>query len=220
MEEEIDLGDLRFIELHWELSAVEKHIELLQRTLPDIIKRECSLILEGGFDSDNEVDSQIVGGLISEWETGFVTRHLTGGVLIAISASYESAIRTLALEVENFRKVPHYDLSPKKEFSGSFPERARQYFETVLGVSLHPVETDWERLAQLYTLRNVMAHENGFLPQARKKQREQIEKWANSTPGLTIEQDYLVISLQFSSEMHQFIKTLLEELITCVKAYS
>jgi hypothetical protein len=163
-------------------------------------------------------DRQIVGELICEWETGFVTRHLTGGTLIAICATYESSILTLKFDVEDFQKLPHDDWSQNKKFRGSFPEGARKYFERVLGVSLHPAGTDWGRLAQLYTLRNAMAHVNGYLPHAKKKPREQIETWANSTPGLSIERDYLVISLQFTA-LNQFIKTLLEELITRVKAH-
>jgi hypothetical protein len=192
-----DRLDLRFAEIPYELLILSEYIKLVERNLPTIVEAEKPRIWQG-LDRD---------------DPGERTRFLTASCLIAVWALYEAAVSQLAAYVRHHREAS-LTLS---DLRGGFLERARKYFDDVLRFDLHPVDTDWRRLGTIAALRHALAHANGRLDDIKPPGRERIEEYVRDDQRLSIEEEYVIVSLEFVRDAHAFIDTLLHDLIERVK---
>jgi hypothetical protein len=207
-----DRLDLRFAEIPYELLILSEYIKLVERNLPTIVEAEKPRIWQG-LDRDDPGERSIGSHLEFELEQGVTTRFLTASCLIAVWALYEAAVSQLAAYVRHHREAS-LTLS---DLRGGFLERARKYFDDVLRFDLHPVDTDWRRLGTIAALRHALAHANGRLDDIKPPGRERIEEYVRDDQRLSIEEEYVIVSLEFVRDAHAFIDTLLHDLIERVK---
>ena len=131
----------RDYEICFNVFALEEYIKILEVELPHIIERERQRIWKGVVRDDKQ-QCYYAENAELELDQGVAIRHLTDAALVAIWATYEAAVKRTAKRFQRARKLER-GLSDRK---GSFPTKARDYFESVLHFELHPPATDWTRL--------------------------------------------------------------------------
>jgi hypothetical protein len=205
--------DLRFVEVGYELMMLSEYVALLETNLPTIIEAEKKRIW---LDLDREDDADRSSGyhLEQRLEEGVTTRFLTAAAVTGTWAIYEATVAKMASHIQRSKEVS----LRMSHLKGNFLQRARRYFDDVLKLDLHPIDTDWSRLERLGNLRNVLAHANGRLWDVPEDDRRRATSWVASTPGLTIvDEEYLIVSLAFARESLSFVDDLLRELVERVR---
>lgn len=206
--------DLRFVDAGYELLILGEYLKLLEADTPEIITRGRERIQRTQHDSDEEVNHSIMSHLEDRLHDGTLTRFLPAGVVLASWAIYEATVKEIA-DYLSAEKQLGLRMSGGR---GGLLKQVRKYFKDSLGFELHPRGTDWERLERLSTLRNVLAHANGSLRDVRSKaDRDRLRVWVGSTPGLSLEGHYILVSLAFAAESLRFVENLVSELTERVR---
>jgi hypothetical protein len=201
--------DLKFAEIGYELSVVEECVQLLQHHLPTLIEGEKHSAGQRWAD-----DPATLHHLIDLLEAGLTTRFLTAATLVATWAVYESAVNRIAEYIAEQRGVT----LKINQVRGDFLQRVRAYYKDVLKYELHREGTDWDRLDHVATLRNALAHTNGVLADVREPDARALKKWIPNQSGISIVDDeYVVVSLDFVEDSITFLAPLLDDLIARVK---
>jgi hypothetical protein len=209
--------DLRFVDSGYELMILAEYLRLLEAETAEVIERGRERIRRTEHDTDEEVNRSIVSHLEYRLEEGIMTRFLPASVVMASWAIYEATLKEVADWLAADKGIASIDDASHKLRGGQL-KRARKYYKDFLNVELHPTGTDWRRLERLAELRHVLAHANGSLRDVRKKaDRDHLRSWVRETPGLSIEDRYILVSLTFASESLRFINGLVEELVERVR---
>ncbi len=83
------------------------------------------------------------------------------------------------------------------------------------------MDTDWDQLKRISSIRHALAHANGRLVDLKDtSQQDEIRSWSERNGGLRIVpgmDDYLIVSLDFVRESLQFVDGLLTDLIERTK---
>lgn len=213
----VRVGDLYFLEIESELSALSDQLNLVKTTLPDIVEAERKR-LHKEYASDNDLWLAEGTYLEEALNQGATTRFITAGLIIASWAAYEAAVNTLAGYVAKKVEASLRMRDLKRE---DFLSQACKYFEGVLHFPLHPEETDWERLEHIAGLRHALAHANGLLADLKPNLRKKLEPWVEQTKGLEIAENLghecIVVSPQFAEEALRMLSGLVKELIGRVR---
>ena len=146
----------------------------------------------------------------SQIREAHVTRSLRGGFIISLWASYESGVSEVANLLEDAKCLP-------RKFpgggGGTWIDRAKTYFDSVLEFPLHPDPDDWDRLGVLYAVRNTYAHANGRLRLVRIPARETLEEAIGEGTGIRYEWDGLHVDGPYARGSYEFVESLLKDLI-------
>src|SRR5207245_8307274 len=205
--------DLRFVEVGYELMMLSQYVGLLEANLPAIIEGEKKRIwseLDPGEDADRDTGNHLEDRL----KEGVSTRFLASAAIMATWAIYEATVERMADYIREAKKIS----LKMNHLRGNYLERARRYHDDVLKFDLHPVGTDWQRLERLAELRHILAHANGRLWDVSADTLRRVDPWLKSTPGLTIVDDeYLVVQLDFARETLKFVEVLLRDLVKRVR---
>jgi len=205
--------DLRFVEVGYELMIASEYVKLLEANLPRIHEAEKKRVWVD-LDPDDEADRSVAHHLQDRLDEGVTTRFLTAAAIVATWAIYESTVQKMADHIRHAKEIG----LKMSHLRGSFLQRARRYFDDVLKFDLHPVTTDWPRLEHVADLRHVLAHANGRLWDVPVDDLRRVELWLKSTAGVSVVDDeYVVVSLGFARETHDFIEALLRDLVDRVR---
>ena len=198
--------DAFFYDAFLDVTTLEVYLGILEDELPRVIESQRKRIWQDVKEGDEEAHYY---ACIAEHEldSRISTRLLTGTALVTIWATYESVIRRIADGLQEAKGLP----KPKD------PMRimnARKYFKDNLHFDLYPAGTGdliYERIQNLYALRNALAHANGRLSDVRPDEAQhRVEKLATSSSGLQISDNRdLLVSMEFVLSAFQFIYQLL-----------
>jgi hypothetical protein len=208
--------DLTFADIPHELMLLKEYIELLENHLPALVQAEKGRIwAEATNSEDPDVPSSYVAShLEALLDDGITTRFLTGSAFIAVWAIYEASVRRFA---EHLAKRQGAKRMPGR--NGSFVQRAKRYFGQDLRFPLHDPATDWERLEKLAKIRHALAHANGRLEDVQNQADVKLLRtMVKSGLGLSLVDDYLVLSLPFVRESLDFVDGLITALQERVEA--
>jgi hypothetical protein len=154
--------DFRYVEFEYELLALRHMLLAIEPTIERLsAENEEETLAElraNGWDHDEaELDMAFQG--IRDVRDFMLPRFLRGPFVVSLSACFEAAVSAVALEL-------HDELGASstlaEERRGSFPSRARRYFQEVLRVPLESEPARFDRLVDLYAIRNALAHANGL----------------------------------------------------------
>ena len=200
-----------FFDISMEFSAIGHYLDLVEGNLPSITEVERKEIREH-FSTDDDESEQIVDFLEYELDAGITTRFFEAGGCLAVWGAYERGLQKVAGILAEAKKIP---LRPK-DLKGS-PRSAKKYFDRVLGFSLHPDGTDWDRIGMIYCLRNCLAHENGRLLSYASERARKLEKWSSAQAGAQVVDGYVVLSCDFVRATLKFLQQLIDDLIRRVE---
>jgi hypothetical protein len=205
--------DLRFVDAGYELMMLRQFEAIVRSHLPALVSAEKARVWED-LDRDDDADRNVGHHLEDRLDEGVTTRFITGAIVVATWAVYESTVKLLADHVRGARDVK-LKLS---DLNGTFPEKSRKYFGEVLRTDLHPIGTDWERLERLAQLRHILAHANGRIGDVPISDWNRVKQWVQATRGISVvDDDYIVLSVEFVADARSFVDHLLRELVDRVR---
>lgn len=206
--------DLRFVDIFYEQAVLAECIRMLDNSATELVnierRRVWSVVAESGTE-----ESLAEGAHLDDLlESGIATRHLTGALLVALWAAFESAVKTISFHARRSGFVTQ----PIPDTRQSLLIRARKYFRDELCLELCVDELEYNRLDQLRVLRNAVAHGNGQLVQVGKNDQERLRKWTLEVSGLSLVDDSLIVSTKFLVSTGEFMDRFTKELVNRFKA--
>ena len=209
--------DFRLVETLFELSALEKHLKLVEEQLKhsaQLDKQGLEEILEKYGLTPDDVDWH--------WETDEYSRNvgfvypmvLRNSFLVSLYSTTESATTEIARLIQK-KKAQKVALDNIRR--GGFLDRAKKYYKQIPDFNLCENNQTWERLRILAGLRNAIVHANGRLEMANKKNRNQINKWIKLDMGIECRHGYILVSEQFVQDTSDEVQTYSKDLVQSYK---
>lgn len=208
--------DLRFAELEYELWGLDKYRALLEDHIAFLQEQETIRVraelktkgYEPG-DGDYELIMQELYDLIK----GIIPRFYRGPFLVSLWGIFESGIEEISRHIAE-KRGSHLLL---RDIQGKNPkDRWSKYFTHVLKWNIGIHNDKWNKLEEIRTLRNVIAHSNGRLSLS-GNHKAKIERWARERRGIDIYYDFLILSDEYIQFASSTIIDILTGLITRAK---
>jgi hypothetical protein len=154
--------DLRYAAIEYELWALGHMLSVIEPAIERLSQEGETEILErlrrDGWE-DDEAERQFAWQDISEIQEHVLPRFMRGPFVVALWACFEASVRAVARTMQAEAQSPKSldDLRKPK-----FPLRARSYFKEQFNLALDEDDARFERLSDLYAVRNGLAHTNGL----------------------------------------------------------
>jgi hypothetical protein len=138
-------------------------------------------------------------------------RFLRSPFVVALWSCYESGVESISRELHQYVGGPDLHL---RDLRGDLFDRARRYFEAVLGLELEDSADRLGRLRDLYLVRNAIVHANGL------KDAMAVKEWARlgavvarNGMELSSHRGLLVPTEGYVQEAHSDVGASLRELV-------
>lgn len=213
----IDDPDYPGLRIAGEFMALERHLELLQGTVPYVrdqyvlrFRRE----LERKY-SEGPIAEIVERNKELSWVTNrLVPQFFLNPFLVSLSAALELAIFEIADYVRKREQV-RFRLADLGR--NATRDRLHLYMETVFRQQVPFAAAKYQLLDDLQILRNSIAHTNASLRFERDDRRlREIEALAKKNIGVTIEEDTIIVSETFLAEALRIASAYLTEMIQYV----
>jgi len=214
-----DIFDFRFVESYYELFTIGDFLDVLEKQLSAVIKKEHESfndkIRKKNHDLDDiELDEirQNMYRLVDE----LLPRYFRSPFLVTLWAVTESAIIEVSYYLQQQKKQ---SLSIKDIRGTNFLDRAKKYFSHILNFPLFNDQEVWNRLDMLRTFRNIIAHGNGRIEAIKSKEDlRNIKRWSKNNYGVTITISNIIFSEKFLQETYTIVSSGLFDLLDRAKA--
>ncbi|MDP2277082.1 MAG: hypothetical protein Q8K51_02555 [Nitrospirota bacterium] len=127
--------DLRFVEVLYELNATERYISIFESQLPGIVKQEEKKAYDRIREEHlniNDGEADIIRQELYDLTDNVLPRFFRNAILVTLWSIFESAIITIAKELQAARsKALGID-----DLKGDFLERTKKYFHHVVNFPL------------------------------------------------------------------------------------
>ncbi len=206
--------DFRFVEIEYELSALQEYIRTLDSQLPILEKREREE-LEKRIHEQNldEADASMEYDQHHDLIKRVVPRFFRGPLLVTLWAIYESGVQEVASHIQNKQS---WALASRDIRGDNKLAQFKKYYEYILKFPLITSDPARERIEMLQVLRNALAHGNGRKDAV--KDWEKIEKWSQTNKGIIADHDYLMFTGAFVQETFTIVSDSLRDLIQRTKS--
>jgi len=206
--------DLRYVYVEYELWALESIMAVIEPTIERAASQTESETLtelrERGWIHD-DAERQFAYDHINEMREYVLPRLLRGPFVVALWAAFEAALKQVAwiLARQLGASAPLASRGP------DFLRRARTYFAESFGLVLDDNKARYDRLIDLYVVRNALAHANGLkdgmteaewsrLRRVGKRRRAPVDDW----------HDMLVLPASFVALAYQDVTGSVRELLS------
>jgi hypothetical protein len=208
--------DFRFVEIEYELWALQEYIRTLESQLPLLETQEQEKLRERIREQDyDESDANIEYQQYYDLIERMLPRFFRSPVLVTLWAIYESAIKEIASYIKEKQKCS-LDI---QDIRGDTLGRTKKYYDHVLKFPLITSDQTWEYLEMLLVLRNALAHGNGRKDAIKNDTWKKIEKWQKAKTGVVVEDDYLIFTASFVQEAFTIVSDALRDLIQRTRAH-
>lgn len=150
--------DLRYVYVEYELWALEHVLHTIEPAIEQLAQQneEATLVeLEAKGWIHDDAERQFAYQNIDEIRDYVLPRLMRGPYVVALWAAFESAVKQIA-----WRRANELHVSAPLESRGQeFPKRARKYFADSLALALDENRARYDRLVDLYVVRNVGTRE-------------------------------------------------------------
>lgn len=207
---------LRFVELSYEVWALGEHLKVIEPQL-QFLRDQGALhvaadLRERGVEGD---DSERQLAYQEYWDRtdNILPRYFRGTFLIALWAVYESSVQEVADHHRVQKKLTRR--MPKR--GGSFPKRARDYFDREIQEVLDLKSGRLDRIDDLYVIRNALAHANGQLRWVAPDKLQELEGVLAKHPQLLVDDRFIVPTTEFLHVAYSDIDGSLRSLVDRAK---
>jgi hypothetical protein len=207
--------DFRFIEIEYEIWALQEYFATTERQLPVLIEQERKRIREELKNADDET-WDLVHQELYDLTENVLPRFFRAPIVVALWAIYESG----TTEVANYlQKAGGHNLGLRDLKGKNTLDTARKYFDNILKFPLYTDESVKEQFEMLLILRNAIAHGNGRKDAVNENYWKKIQIWENEGKGISSVGDYLAFSSSFVEEMLKVVSNSLRDLIGRTRAF-
>lgn len=214
----LDKIDFRFIEINYELHALEQYMDSIESQLPHLIRIEEEKVYddlrEKGYEND-EIERQIAQQQLDDFIDNVLPRYFFSQILVTLWAIFESAIVEIANEIKDHKKQGIY----LNDINGDFLERTNKYFNHILKFPIKTRDSAWQHLRMFYILRNAIAHANGRMDNIKSKRDvNKIKKWTKDNIGIDDLDGNLSFSPHFVKKLYSIVFNMINVLIERVRS--
>jgi hypothetical protein len=204
--------DFRFVELFYELYALEQYMDSVESQLPDLIKKEeekaYGRLRQEGYEND-PFERQYIQQQLYDLIEEVLPRYFFSPILVTLWAIFESAITEIAKEVKDQQN----QVIKLNDINGDLLERANKYFNHIIKISIKTRDSSWQHLRMFYILRNAIAHANGRLDNIKSEEDiRKIKKWSNDNIGIDNVNGNLIFSSEFVRKTYSVVFKVIKDL--------
>lgn len=209
--------DFRFIEISYELHAIERYLDSIDQQLPDLTQKEekkaYERLKQEGYEND-EVERDIMHQVLDELIEVTLPKYFLGSILVTIWAVFESGILEIADEIKSQKNLEIH----LNDINGDVMDRVNKYFNQILDMPIPTRSETWQHLRMLYVLRNAIAHANGRLENVKREDAiKKIKNWVKADIGIQIVRGDILFTSDFVRKTHRIIFEFLDDLIKKIK---
>jgi hypothetical protein len=202
--------DLRFTEIRYELWALGEVLKTIEPQLRNLRLEDHERTSSALMRIDDPGEWQDEMREFVERTDYVLPRFVRGPYIVSLVASYESAVYELARYAQHDRKAPLAMTDLRGE---PLLDRAEKYFGLYLGIPLDDDADRLERLRDLYSLRNLLAHANGLVRGLTKEGAKRLERLKSKYSTITVERDAVMLAPAHLSQAHLDVNNSLVKLI-------
>lgn len=211
--------DFRYVQIEYELWALGHMLGVIEPAISHLSQQDkadtIAELKRNGWDHDEaEVDLAFQG--VTEKRDHVLPRFMRGPFLVSLWACFESSVQAVARTKGREVGAP----IAFSELRGStFLKQARRYFEALLSMALDDDEGRYQRLGDLYAVRNALAHANGLREgMSDEKWRELTGTLARYGVKLDNSRGVVVLTQAYVQGAYDDVSTSLRSLVTRARA--
>lgn len=206
--------DFRFVQLDWELHSLGWYREKLEELLAFQRDQERTRLNAELAKLDDPADRQAAWQEEEALVDEVMPRFSRGPFLISLWAVFESGMNEIADYIAKAKglRLRVADLDKRTGLG-----RWKKYFSAVADFELGIEEAAWQRLVELYDVRNLLAHANGRLDGGTDLCKK-VRKWCAEGRGLAEGSRFLLVSDEYARSAHELVSGVLLRLTSRVKA--
>lgn len=206
--------DFRYVEVDHDLWALRHVLDVLEPTIArlgrDYEEQTLEALRQKDWDSD-EVEVNLAWQEIRDMQEFGLPRFLRGPYALSLWACFESAVILVA---DTVRGEVGASSALRDDRRGSFPNRARAYFETVLGLPLELDTERFDRLVDHYQVRNALAHANGLKEGMSEEEWEALKHTiSHHHLGMDVSKGAVVLSSDYLVRAHDDVDGSITDLV-------
>jgi hypothetical protein len=219
MDTSIDTIDFRLLDIDLELSALNYHLDLLEKQIRNIQAFE-RLSLEkrikklGYTPADPEW--QIVQSEFDYTIEFWVPRVFRAPFIVSLYAVYESGVTEIANLIQKKKKIESSITDKNRHFN---LDRAKDYYNDIVEFMLYSDDVAWERIKMLSVIRHAFAHANGRVEILSDKIKAKIAGYEKRKVGIFLESGFIVIEEGFLRETFKLVSASLNDLVERYKKW-
>lgn len=185
--------DPRFIEIEAELWALGQFLPVIEAQIEyliaqDRVRMEADLAEQGLLWEDPDVQSAFQDHYARA--NRVFPRFMRAPFIVALCACYETSIEELASAIA---EANERSLQLKDIRGSTWPDSARKYFQSVLGIPIDEDAGRVEFISDLFLVRNAIAHANGDTRGMPDSKLARLRQVIQRYPGLISIDDSLVV---------------------------
>jgi hypothetical protein len=200
--------DTRFLDLFYELYALEELIAIFESQLTDLIGKEEEK-LSNSFKKKETFEIFRFYTLIQRT----LPRYYWGQVLLTLWAIFESGLIEIAKEVKDQQN----QIIKLNDIRGNVLERSNKYFNHIVKTPINTKDESWRHLKMFCVLRNVLAHTNGRVENlVNEKDINKIKIWAKDDIGVALTSGVLEFTSDFVKKTYSVVFRVTKDLADLV----
>ncbi len=206
--------DLRLLNIDLELSALDSHLYLLEEHIRKTKASEHTK-LQKEIDehklTPDDPDWQINRGEFFYFVDYLLPRFFRSPFLVSLYAVYESAVTEIAKLMQEKNGIATFINDHK--LKGDFLNKAKNYYDHVIGFPLCTNKLEWDRIKMLSDLRNAIAHANGRIEMLKPRIEKKITDWEKQKIGISSMNGFVVIEEGFLRDTLGLVSASLSDLV-------
>lgn len=215
---EIPAHDFQTVEIELELSALNYHLDLLEKQINKLVQRE-QLSLRTKI-AELKITPDDPEWQYEHQEFDYIVEFLLPRIfrapfIVSLYAVYESAVTEIAALIQKQKGIAIFI----NDLRGDFLDRAKKYFKDVIGFQLYFDKLAWDRITILSVLRNAIAHANGRIEMLNKGTKQKITNWEKQKVGISSMSGFVVIEESFLRETLRLVSASLNDLVERYKQW-
>ena len=132
------------------------------------------------------------------WYQGIIGKQLRESFIVSLMSATEYHLNDICSSLHNVLNLP----ITATDLHGGFYARTKLYLTKMAKLPSPPTHI-WDRVECIYLLRNSLVHAGGTITESKKLKR--LKSFQRSSPGLSIDSEYVTIETAFCKYAHHQI---------------
>lgn len=205
--------DLRFVEVYYELYALETYINSIESQLPNLLEKEKEKVYQNRHEF-NPIEWQQEEQMLYDVIENVLPQFFRNPIVVTLWAIFESAIIEIAKEIQDQQSLQ----IKMDDITGDFLDKTNKYFNHVIKFPIDVRGSSWQHFCKFKLLRNAIAHGNGRLENIKNNaDRKTILKWENENTEISTTGGNIVCSSIFIKKTYSLVSDFLHNITERVK---
>lgn len=211
--------DFRLIEISLELDSLKEFLSSIDEQETFLSKVRWNELLE-------EIKLKSLEGNDDEWNIAsqkyhYLTEHvypkaLRGSYIVSLWATFESSLTEIAKFIQTRKRI---ELKLSDIRGNNILDQSKKYFAHILNFDLMISDESWQKIEEIYLIRNCFAHTNGRIDALKQNDRERLFKVKRVTSDICQMYGYVFLEKVFLHNSFNLVDTELRRIIEQVREW-